>query len=48
MFFLFIVTSQKYLPNLAFGVEMNERNGPYENLNVISYMAILESLGFKV
>jgi len=41
------VTSQKYAPNLAFGVELNERDGPFENLNNISYMEILTSLGYR-
>ena len=41
------VTSQKYLPNLAFGVETNTRNGPFECLNHIPYRAFLEALGYK-
>lgn len=41
------VTSQKYVSNLASGVEPHARVGPYENLNNISYKNVLEALGYK-
>merc|ERR1712025_328167 len=40
------ITSQKYLPNLAFGIETNTRKGPFECLNHIPYMPFLEAMGF--
>jgi len=38
------VTSQKYLPNLAFGVEGNTRKGPFEYLNRIQYEKLLDDI----
>lgn len=42
------VTSQKYLPGLAFGVESQSRRGPLDTLNQVVYTKIIESLGIKL
>lgn len=38
------VTSQKYLPNLAFGVETNARSGPLDYMNHIQYRKLLAKI----
>jgi len=43
-----LVTSQKYLPGLAFGVESRSRRGPLETIDQVAYITVLDSLGLRL